>query len=141
MRACTRLVLVLIAVFVSLGLAGCVSVNELKDTMSGWFDTEKSQGAHEGKLSGGLPDVADRRPPEGIVGEEASKASKKKDTRGSKLQRPQTVELPKKPPVSPSSEAVRPHQGADAQSASPQVAPVRLQTPWPEAPASGTFSR
>jgi hypothetical protein len=141
MRACARLVLVLIAMFASFGLAGCVSIDELKDTTSAWFATEKSQSGHEGKLSGGFPEVADRRPPEKILGEEASKASKKKDTRGSKLQRPQTVELPKKPPVSPSSEAVRPHQGADAQSASPQAAPVRLQTPWPEAPASGTFAR
>jgi len=138
MRACARLVLVLIAVFASFGLAGC-SIDELKDTMS--FATEKSEGGHEGKLSGGFPEVAVGRPPEKILGEEASKASKKKDNAASKLQRPQTVELRKKPPVSASTEAVRPQQGADPQSASPEVAPLRLHTPWPEAPAPGTFAR
>ena len=120
MRACARLVLVLIAVFASLGFAGCASIDELKDTM---------------------PDATDRRPPEKILGEEASKASKKKDNAASKLQRPQTVELRKKPPVSASTEAVRPQQGADPQSATPEVAPLRLHTPWAEAPAPGTFAR
>src|SRR6516164_579327 len=86
MRACARLVLVLIAVFASLGFAVCASIDELKDTM---------------------PDATDRRPPEKILGEEG-KASNKKDRLGSKLQGPQTVELLKKSPVSVSTEAVRP---------------------------------
>jgi hypothetical protein len=119
MRACARLVLVLIAVFASLGFAGCASIDELKDTM---------------------PDATDRRPPEKILGEQG-KASNKKDRLGSKLQGPQTVELLKKSPVSVSTEAVRPQQGADPQSATPEVAPLRLHTPWPEAPAPGTFAR
>jgi hypothetical protein len=140
MRACARLILVLIAVFASLGLAGCDSIDELKGTMSGWFATEKSEGGHEGKPSG-LPEVADTRPPEKILGEESSKVSKKKDNPGRKLQRPQTADLPKKPPASASREDVKPNQGGEAQSASSQAAPVRLHTPWPEPPASGTFTR
>jgi hypothetical protein len=87
-----------------------------------------------------LPDATPMIPSEKMLKEEPSKASKKKDKPARKLQRPQTVELPKKPPISESPETVRP-QGAEAQSAPSQPAPLRLRTLWPEAPAPGTFSR
>ena len=75
MRAWARLVLVLIAVFASFGLAGC-SIDELKDTMS--FATEKSEGGHEGKLSGGFPEVAVGRPPEKNFGRGGKQGVKEK---------------------------------------------------------------
>jgi hypothetical protein len=140
MRACTQVALVLIAVSASLGLAGCASFDELKDTMSGWFASGKLLGGHERDVSRDVPDATVSTPPGKMQSEEASKASKKKEKPAHKLQRKETVELPKKPPLSASAEAVRP-QGADAQSAPSQAAPSRLGTPWPEAPASGTFSR
>ena len=83
-----------------------------------------------------LSDATPMIPPEKMLKEEASKASKKKDKIARKLQRPQTVQLPKKPPISDSTEAARP-QGTEAQSASSQPAPLRLRTLWPEAPAPG----
>jgi hypothetical protein len=54
--------------------------------------------------------------------------------------RPQTVVLPlKKPPIPDSTEAVRP-EGIEGQSAPSQPAPLRLRTPWPEAPPPGRFT-
>jgi hypothetical protein len=123
------------AVFAALG-AGCASIDDLKDTMSRWFIVEKSLGGYEEDL----PGAANRSPPEKVLGEEASKASKKKDKAPSKLHRPQTAELPKKPPISVSTEVLRPQQEADAQSAPSPAPPLRVWSPWPEAPASGTFS-
>jgi hypothetical protein len=139
MRASARAALVSIAVSAGLGLAGCASVDELKDTMSNWFSTRKSLGGgHEGMLPDEVPEASDRSPPGKVLGEEASKSSKNKD-KAAKSERPQTAERPKKPPVSVSADAVRP-QRADAQSAA-QTAPSRLRTLWPEAPAPGSFSR
>jgi hypothetical protein len=140
MRTCARVALVLIAVSASLGLAGCASIDELKDTLSGWFATGKFLGGHEGVFSGDVPNATHPIPPDKTLSEEASKASKKKDKPAHKLQRQKTVELSKKPPLSASAEAVR-TQGANSQSAPSQAAPSGLGTPWPEAPASGTFSR
>lgn len=140
MRTCARVALFSVALFGSFGLAGCASIDELKDTISGWFATGKSLGGHEGMLAGDVPDVPHRTPPEKMLSEEASKASKKKDKPAGKLQRQQTVERPNKPPVSVSAEAVRP-QEADAQSAPSQAAPSRLRNLWPEAPPPETFSR
>jgi hypothetical protein len=87
-----------------------------------------------------VPGAQHRVPPEKMLNEEPSKPSQKKDKPARKLQRPQTAELPKKPPISVSAETVRP-QGADAQSAASQGAPSRLRNLWPEAPPPGTFSR
>ena len=138
MRACARVALFSVALFGGLGLAGCASVDELKDTMSGWFSTGKSLVGYEGVSPGDGPDTTRRSLPEKTLSEEASKASQKKDKPARKLQRPQTAERPKKPSVSVSAEAVKP-QRAEAQSAPSQTAPLR--TLWPEAPAPGTFSR
>jgi hypothetical protein len=139
MRACAQVALVLLTVSASLGLAGCASIDGLKDTMSGWFASGKFVGGHEGDISRDVPDATPRIAPDKTQSEEESKASKKKEKPAHKLQRQETVELPRKPPLSASAEAVRP-QGADAQSAPSQAAPSGLGTPWPEAPASGTFS-
>jgi hypothetical protein len=140
MRGWARVALVLMAASAGLGLAGCTSIDELKDTMSGWFASGKFLGGHEGAYPEHLPDPTPGVAADKTLSEETSKASKKKHKPARKLQRQQTVELPKKPPLSASAEAVRP-QGAEAQSAPSQAAPLRLRTLWPEAPVPGTFSR
>jgi hypothetical protein len=137
MRGCARVALIIIAVFAGLGLAGCASVDELKNTVSGWFATGKSLDGREKMLA---EQATQTNPPEKMLSEEASKPSKKKDKPAQKAQRQQTVELPNKPSASASAEAVKP-QGAEAQSATSQFAPLRLRTLWPEAPTPGTFSR
>jgi len=113
MRACARVALVSMVVSAGLGLAGCASIDELKDTVSRWFVSD-NLGGHEGTL-----------PPEKMLREDANKTSKRKDQPARKS--PQTVEHPNTP------------QGADAQSTPTQ--PARLDTPWPQAPSSETFSR
>jgi len=115
--------LVSMVVFAGLGLAGCASIDELKGTVSTWFS-----------------DATDRVLPEKVLSEDANKASKRKDQQARKPQQRQTVERPNKLPASVSAETVTP-QRADAQFTPPQPAPVRLDTPWPQAPAPGTFSR
>ena len=102
-----------------LGLAGCASIDELKGTVSTWFS-----------------EASDRVPPEKMLSEDANKAPKGKDQEA----RMQNVEHPKKPPASVPAETVTP-QRADAQFTSSQPALVRLDTPWPQAPSPGTFSR
>jgi hypothetical protein len=122
------------AVSASFGLAGCGPIDELKDTTSRWFDIGKFPGGRGGVF----PDDATAMvPSEKMPKEEASKASKKKDK---PTQRPQTVALPKRSPISDSTEAVRP-QGTEAQSPPSQPEPSRLRTLWPEAPPAGAFSR
>jgi hypothetical protein len=128
------------AVSATFGLAGCGSIDDLKDTLSRWFDIGKFPGGRGGVFPKDLPDATPMMPPEKMLKEKASKASKKKDNPTRKPQRPQTVELPKKPPISNSTEAVRP-EGTEGQSAPSQPAPLGLRTPWPEAPAPETFSR
>ena len=123
----------------STNLAECASIDELKDTMSRWFASDKFLGGHEGAFSDDVSNATDRIPPDNMLREDANKVSKKKEHPARKLQRPQTVELPNKPP-SLVPEAVTP-QGAAAQSTPSQPAPLRLHTPFPEAPSSGTFSR
>jgi hypothetical protein len=126
------------AVFAGLGLAGCASVDELKNTMSGWF--AKFPGGHEGAYPDEMPDAVPMIGPDKILKEEASKASKTTEKAARKLQRQQTVERPNKAPVSVSAKAVRP-QEANAQSAPSPTAPSRLRNLWPEPPAPGSFSR
>jgi hypothetical protein len=140
MRACARVALVLMAVSASFGLAGCGAIDDLKDTISRWFDIGKLPGGRGGVLPNDLPDATPMIPPDKMVKEEASKGSKRKDKPAPKLQRPQTVATPKKPPISDSTEAARP-QGTKTQSPPSQPEPSRLRTLWPEAPAPGTFSR
>ena len=139
MRACARVALVPMVVSAGLGLAGCASIDELKDTVSRWFASD-NLGGQEGVLPDNVPDATDRVPPEKMLREDANKTSERKDQQARKPQQAQTVERLNKPSASIPAETVAP-QGADAQFPPPQPAPVRLDTPWPQAPSPGTFSR
>ena len=138
MRACSRVALVLMALSASFGLAGCAAIDDLKASISQWFDTVNFTGERE-VLPGNALEAAPAIAPERIP-KEAAKAPKKKiKAAARKLQRPQTVVLPpKKPPISDSPETARPDE-TDAQSAPP--ASMRLRTLFPEAPPPGIFSR
>jgi hypothetical protein len=142
MRTGGQITLILTALFAGPGLAGCAAIQEVKDTVSAWFGTADSAGAHEEVLSGDLTGSAHKIPSKKILREKARKASKAKaDTAESKRERLQKLAHPNKPPPSGSSEAARPQQAKEAQSELSQPAPLRLRTPWPEAPVSGSFSR
>ena len=137
MRARARVALVSIALSASFGLGGCAAIDDLKDSISRWFDTANL--TDEGV---GLPGTAPESPlvvaPEKIP-KEFPKAPKKKIKTARKLQNPQTVVLPpKKPPISDSPRTARPDE-TEGQSAPP--ASMRLRTQYPEAPPPGTFSR
>jgi len=104
------------------GLAGCASIDELKGTVSTWFS-----------------DATDRAPPGKILSESANRMSKRKEQHTREPKQLHTVHRPNKLPTSPA-ETVVP-QRADAQFTPLQPAPVRLDTPWPQAPSPGNFSR
>jgi hypothetical protein len=143
MRACTRVALVSMAVSASLGLAGCGAIDDLKDAMSRWFDSGNFLGGRgPADLQDATLSPAEKTPNEaaGKPSKKQAQVSKKKNKPARKRQRPQTVETPKKPPIPDSTDAVRP-QGAEPQSAPSEPAPLQLRTPFPEAPASETFSR
>jgi hypothetical protein len=125
------------AVSGSFGLAGCAAIDDLRDAISRWFDTAKFPG-EGGVWPGNAPEATPVIPPEKIPKVEATKAPKKKVKAARKLQRPQTVKLQKKPPISDPAEAVRPAE-TEGQSAPP--ATLRLRTPYPEAPPPWIFSR
>ena len=129
-----------IAVSASFCLTGCGSIDDLKDAVYGTFDIGRVPGGRGGLLPVGLPDATPMIPPEKKLKEDASHDLKKKDKIARKPRQPHTVELPKKPPISDSTEAVR-LRGAEAQTEPSRPAPLPLRTPWPEAPAPGTFSR
>ena len=138
MRACARVALVLMALSVTFGLAGCAAIDELRDTILRWVESEKLPSGH-GAFADDLPDATPVVPPEKPAKKEASKTSSKQDKSARKLQRPQSVLLPpKKPPISASPETTRPDE-TEGQSAPP--ASMRLRTPFPEAPPPGIFSR
>ena len=138
MGACARVALISMTVSASFGLAGCAAIDDLKITISRWFDTVNFTGEGE-VLPGNAPAAAPVIAPERIP-KEAAKAPKKKiKAAARKLQRPQTVVLPpKKPPIPDSPETARPGE-TEGQSAPP--ASMRLRTPFPEAPPPGIFSR
>jgi hypothetical protein len=136
MRVCARVALVLMIV-ASCGLAACGTIDDLRDTVSRWFDVG----------SPGRPGSADARPSATpmITTEskkssqhEASQASKKKDKLSTKVRRPQTAE--QKLPTSHTIEAAKP-QRAELQSVPSQPAPSGLRSLYPEPPPAGTFSR
>jgi hypothetical protein len=139
LRASARVTLFSLALFGGLALAGCASIDELKNTMSGLIAKGKFPGADEEKLPGDVPDATNRTPPEKTL-REGQKASKKEDKPAPKPPKPQTVKLPKEPPVSVSAKSGRP-QEADARSAPSPTAPSQLRNLWPEPPAPGSFSR
>ena len=137
MRARARVALVSIALSASFGIGGCAAIDDLKASISRWFDTANFP--NEGV---GLPGTAPESPvvvaPEKIA-KASPKAPKKKIKTARKLQPPQTVVLPlKKPPISDSPGTARPDE-TEGQSAPP--ASMRLRTQYPEAPPSGIFSR
>ena len=137
MRARARVALVSIALSASFGIGGCAAIDDLKASISRWFDTANFP--DEGV---GLPGTAPESPvvvaPEKIA-KASPKAPKKKIKTARKLQPPQTVVLPlKKPPISDSPGTARPDE-TEGQSAPP--ASMRLRTQYPEAPRPGIFSR
>jgi len=137
MRARARVARVSIALSASFGIGGCAAIDDLKASISRWFDTANFP--DEGV---GLPGTAPESPvvvaPEKIA-KASPKAPKKKIKTARKLQPPQTVVLPlKKPPISDSPGTARPDE-TEGQSAPP--ASMRLRTQYPEAPPSGIFSR
>ena len=85
MRACARVALVLMALAATLGLAGCAAIDELKDTILRWFESENSR-ADVARL----PTICQTRPlcSTGKACEEGgSKTSRKQDKSARKLQR------------------------------------------------------
>ena len=126
------------AISASFSLGGCGAIDELKAAISQWLDTAKLPGGRDVFPEDDLQNATPTIPPEKIPKEEASKASKKKEKAESKVQRPQTVKLQKKPPISNSTETVRP---ADTEAQSAPPATLRLRSLYPEAPPPGAFSR
>jgi hypothetical protein len=91
-----------------------------------------------------LPEATPVVPPEKTPKEKRPKEPDKrpplpKDA-ARKLQRQTVVLPPKKPPIPESTEAVRP-EGTEGQSVPSRRTPSWLPSRWPEAPASGRFSR
>jgi hypothetical protein len=137
MCARARVALVSIALSASFGIGGCAAIDDLKASISRWFDTANFP--DEGL---GLPGTAPESPlvvaPEKIP-KASPKAPKKKIKTARKLPPPQAVVLPlKKPPISASPGTARPDE-TEGQSAPP--ASMRLRTQYPEAPPPGIFSR
>ena len=137
MRTRARVALVSIALSASFGMSGCAAIDDLKASISRWFDT-----AHFPDEGVGLPGNAPETPllvaPEKIP-KESPKAPKKKIKTALKLQPSQTVVLPpKKPPISDSPGTARPDE-TEGQPAPP--ASMRLRTQYPEAPPPGVLSR
>src|SRR5436190_19234717 len=118
MRACARVALVLMALAATFGLAGCAAIDELRDTILRWVESEKLPSGR-GAFADDLPDATPVVPPEKPAKKEASKTSRKQDKSARKLQRLQSVVLPpKKPPISASPETTRPDE-TEGQSAPP----------------------
>jgi hypothetical protein len=139
MRACARVALISMTVSGSFGLAGCAAIDDLRAAISQWFESAKFPGGGEVFPDDDLPHATPMMPSDKIPKEQASKASKEKAKPARKLQRPQTVKLPKQPPIPDSTEAARP-EGTEGQSTPSQPAPLRLRTPYPEPPPPWIFS-
>ena len=117
----------------SFGLAGCAAIDDLKVSISQWFNTVNFTGQGE-VLPGNAPEATRLIPPEEIPKQAAKAPRKKIKATARKLQRPQTVVLPpKKPPISDSPETATPGE-TEGQSAWPRS--MRSRTPNPEAPPS-----
>jgi hypothetical protein len=108
MPACARVALVLMALSATFGLAGCAAVDELRDTILRWVESEKlpsGRGAFADDLPDATPVVSPEKPAK------ANKKSRKHDKSARKLQRPQSVVLtPKRPPISASPESTKPDE-------------------------------
>ena len=135
MRACARVALVLMIVSASLSLGACGAIDDLRDTVTRWFDIGSPGRAGSADApSHETPTI----PPEKSLKNEASRASNKKDKLATKVHRPQTAE--QKLPTSHTIGAAKP-QRAELQSVPPQPTPAGLRSLYPDAPPSGTFSR
>ena len=128
----------LMALSASFGLAACAAIDDLKFVIAQWFESARFPDGRGVLPDNDLPNATPMIPPEKIPKQDATKPSEKMPKPARKLQRPQTVKFQKKPPISDSTEAVRPEE-TEGQSAPP--ATLRLRTPYPEAPPPGIFSR
>ena len=138
MRACVRVALISVSVPASFGLAGCAAIDELRDTILRWVESERLPSGR-GTFADDMPDATPVVPHEKPAKKEASKIAKKQGKSVRDLRRPQSVALPpKKPPIPDSPERIRPDE-TEGQSAPP--ASMRLRTQYPEAPPPGVFSR
>jgi hypothetical protein len=137
MRACARVALASIAVSASFSLSGCAAIEELKETLLRWVESQKlpSEGGVSAEQSEATPVV----PPEKTPKEPRKRPPQPKDA-ARKPQRQTLVLPPKKPPIPDSIQAVRP-EGTEGQSARSQPTPRWLPSRWPEAPPPGHFSR
>jgi hypothetical protein len=74
MRACARVALVLMVLSVTFGLAGCAAIDELRDTILRWVESEKLPSGR-GAFADDLPDAtpeprpssAMKRPPLSLI--------------------------------------------------------------------------
>jgi hypothetical protein len=147
-RGCVRVALVVLAVFVSFGIAACGTIDDLRDAASQRFDVAKSPGRPGGLYPAHLANTNPMTSPKKSLKHGASKAlktSKKKDKPASSRnpRRPRTADqkLPTSRAVdAPKPQVTEPHQAQPAL-LELQPAPLGLRTFWPEAPPSGTFSR
>jgi hypothetical protein len=133
LSACTRVALVSITVSASFGLAGCSALDDLKVSISQWFNTGTLTGEGEVPYVN-APEATRVIPPENIP-KQAAKAPKKKiKATARKLQRPQlerprTGVLPaKKAPRLDFPEAASPGE-TEGQSAHGPGCDQRLPTP------------
>jgi hypothetical protein len=137
MRACARVALASIAVSASFSLSGCAAIEELKETLLRWVESQKL--ASEGGVSAEHSEATPVVPPEKTPKEPSKRPPQPKDA-ARKPQRQTLVLPPKKPPIPDSIQAVRP-EGTEGQSARSQPTPRWLPSRWPEAPPPGHFSR
>jgi hypothetical protein len=123
MRAYARVALVSMAVPASFGLAGCAAIDELKETFLRWVESEKLPSGRA-VVADHLPDAIPVVPPEKPAKEPSKRRPQPKDT-APNMQRQTVVLPPKKPPISDSTEAVRP-EGTEGLSAPSQPTPKWL---------------
>lgn len=136
MRVCVRVVL--LAGLAGISLAGCDTVDSLRETTNALL------------LSGKRPVALDNVSlenrmvePEPAPIEEETTAPKKKQQRSERRLKFSQSNGSRRAPKKPSPAQAAPSSAAEPQNAPSQAppAPNQLKTLWPEAPASETFSR
>jgi hypothetical protein len=138
LSACTRVTLVSMSVSASFGLAGCSALDDLKVSISQWFNTGTLTGEGEVPYVN-APEATRVIPPENIP-KQAAKAPKKKikaakhKLQRPPLERPRTVVLPaKKAPRLDFPEAASPGETEGQSAPRPRM---RSKTTYPETPPS-----
>jgi hypothetical protein len=127
--ACTRVALVSMTVSASFGLAGCAAIDDLKVSISQWFNIGNLTGGGEVPYvnASGATRVI---PPENIPKQAAKAPRKKIKATARKLQRPRTVVLPaRKAPMLDFPEAASPGE-TEGQSAPSTT--MRSRTTYPK---------